>query len=264
MVRYTFIRWVGGKEWLWKHIKPYLISDNHPIYIEPFLGGGAIAIHYLKWCRKHNVNKKFILSDTNEALINTYIKIRDDVDELIERLETLCNTPINEKLYYACRDEFNKISKDSVRSAALFIFLNGRSYGGIWRVNKHDNFNVSFDKTRTIDVFSADQLRDLRDLFQDVEFRCCAFNEVRENGIIYLDPPYINVYRKYSLNPPTNQDLQRFIEDHPDSDVLISNNMHYTPPTNATLLYKTAIPERLSSKLDARRGEYLYRIPDKN
>jgi hypothetical protein len=26
--------------------------------------------------------------------------------------------------------------------------------------------------------------------------------EFKENGIIYLDPPYINVYRKYSLNPP--------------------------------------------------------------
>ena len=260
MVKHTFIRWVGGKEWLWKHIKPILICDRHEIYIEPFLGGGAIAIHYLKWCRKHNVSKKFILTDTNEALINTYIQIRDNVDELIEHLETLCNTPVNKQLYYERREEFNKISKNSVRSAALFIFLNGRSYGGIWRVNKYQNFNVPFDKDRTVDVYSAYQLRDLRDLFQDVDFRCCTFEQVKENGLIYLDPPYINVFQKYSLNPPTNRDLQKFIEDHSDSDILISNNMHYEPPTNALLLYTTTIPERLSSKSDAKRGEYLYRI----
>ena len=42
--------WVGAKNWLWKRIKDILIEDKHDTYIEPFLGGGAIAWNLMKYC----------------------------------------------------------------------------------------------------------------------------------------------------------------------------------------------------------------------
>ena len=138
MVRHTFFKWIGGKEWLWKLIKPHLISDDHEIYIEPFLGGGAIAIHLLKWCRKHNVHKKFILSDTNPGLINAYIQIRDNFDNLTTYLNELDSMESTKSLYYERRKEYNLKSKDSIESAGLFIWLlaNGLTYCTHYRASR--------------------------------------------------------------------------------------------------------------------------------
>ena len=204
MRKYTLFPWVGGKEWLWKHIKQHLISDNHEIYIEPFLDGGAIAIHLLKWFRKHNVHKKFILSDTNPGLINAYIQIRDNFDNLITYLNELDSMESTKTLYYERRKEYNLKSKDSIESAGLFIWLLANGWRGLYRVNKRNEYNAPFGKARK-QCYSYDNLKLLNNLFKNVIFRCCSYNDIEENGLIYLDPPYENTYQNYSLNAPTNE-----------------------------------------------------------
>lgn len=256
MGRQTFLRWPGGKEWLWKHIKPFLINDSHEFYIEPFLGGGAIAIHYLKWCKKHNITKKYILSDENETLINAYIKIRDDIDNLIKCLKNLCDQTTNKELYYERRAEFNKSEKNTTESAALFIWLNANCWRGIWQVNKSRELNVPYGTPKK-KVFSESNLRNLNELFQNVDFRCCPFHEIQENGLIYLDPPYIGVFQYFAQNPVSNESINEFVSEHRESRILISNNEQYKPPTNSNLVFTTELEYRVG-KQRVRRHEYLY------
>ena len=142
MRKYTLFPWVGGKEWLWKHIKPYLTRISHEIYIEPFLGAGAIAFHYLKWCKKHNINKKFILSDSNAGLINVYIQIRDRIDDLINFLCVYNELILPSKDSYAFqRKLYNYTPKSTLQSAALFIWLLSNGFRGLYRVNKQGEYN---------------------------------------------------------------------------------------------------------------------------
>jgi DNA adenine methylase len=260
MVRHTFFKWIGGKEWLWKLIKPHLISDDHEIYIEPFLGGGAIAIHLLKWCRKHNVHKKFILSDTNPGLINAYIQIRDNFDNLTTYLNELDSMESTKSLYYERRKEYNLKSKDSIESAGLFIWLLANGWRGLYRVNKRNEYNSPFGKARK-QCYSYENLRLLNKLFKNVIFRCCSYNDIEENGLIYLDPPYENTYQNYSLNAPTNETINKFISDHRDrSRIFISNNEHFKPPDGGELIIQTNVYERAKVKMDTTRQERVWKI----
>ena len=260
MVRHTFLAWIGGKEWLWKRIKSYLISDNHQIYIEPFLGGGAIAIHYLKWCRKHNIQKKFILSDTNSGLINAYIQIRDNFSELTTYLNELDSAKTTKTLYYERRKEYNSISKDSVKSAGLFIWLLANGWRGMYRVNKRNEYNAPFGRGAK-QCFSFENLKKLNELFKDVIFKCCSYNEIAENGLMYLDPPYERTYQDYSLNAPTNEEINKYISDHRDrSQIFISNNEHFIPPDGAELIIQASVREQAKVKIDSKRKERVWKI----
>ena len=71
-----FVRWAGGKTWLIPHM-PTIVGDLHiEHYHKPFLGGGAIY-----FSMEHA--KRSYLSDANSQLINTYIQVRDNPEELI-------------------------------------------------------------------------------------------------------------------------------------------------------------------------------------
>ena len=263
MVSYTFVRWIGGKGWLWKILKPYLIEDNHDLYLEPFVGGGAIASHYIKWCRKHNVKKQFILSDTNAGLINAYTQIRDNIDSLIDYLNELDSVESTKQLYYERRKTYNEIPKDSIESAGLFIWLMANGWRGLYRVNKRGEYNAPFG-TAAEHCYSLDTLKFLHGLFKDVKFRCCSFEDIEENGLIYLDPPYQNTYQEYTINPPTNDKIIKFISDHRDqSSIYISNNEHFIPPIDSELVISTSISERATSIVNRKREERVWAIKNK-
>ena len=68
-----FLKWVGGKTRLMKKLEEYF-PDKYNRYFEPFLGGGSVFFNF-------SPNKP-IISDLNCTLIDTYIAIRDDFDEL--------------------------------------------------------------------------------------------------------------------------------------------------------------------------------------
>lgn len=256
MGKYTIFKWVGGKEWLWKQIKPHLISRSHEIYIEPFLGAGAIAFHYIKWCKKHKINKKFILSDSNPGLINVYVQIRDHIKELIEFLRFYNEwiTPCKE-IYDFQRKLYNLTPKSDLQSAALFIWLLNNSFRGLYRVNKRGEYNTPFGTPRKHWLDEPLLLR-LHKLFQGVDFRICSFEEIPEQGLIYLDPPYENTFQQYTLNPPTNEAINEFIKRNNRSTILISNSGDYKPVENSKLLLHTNTIWHGYS--DIKREEYLY------
>lgn len=69
-----FIKWAGGKKQLLEQFKCYFPKEIKS-YIEPFVGGGAVAFFIIK---NHNP-KEIIISDSNEELINAYENIKNNV-----------------------------------------------------------------------------------------------------------------------------------------------------------------------------------------
>ena len=83
-----FLKWVGGKTKLLAEIEknfPKNLRNKKFTYVEPFLGGGAVFFHLVQ---NFNIEKAH-LNDLNEKLINTYIDVRDNHLELIEKLKKL-------------------------------------------------------------------------------------------------------------------------------------------------------------------------------
>jgi len=175
-----FLRWAGGKIWLVKHINRLLPKNGFRNYHEPFLGGGSmfLAIKPLQ---------NAFLSDLNKELINTYIRLRNDPECLIDILETFRNT---EDFYYEIRA---KKFTNPYEEAARFIYLNQTSFNGIYRVNLKGEYNVPYG-FRTKRFLEADKLRSDSQLLKKAKLFHGDFENVKHNlrrdDLVFLDPPY--------------------------------------------------------------------------
>lgn len=150
-----FIKWVGGKRQLLNVITQNL-PNNINTYVEPFVGGGAVMFHLLN--NYPNINK-IIINDINTELINTYVTIRDSVEQLINILHNIqieYNSKSSEEqsiMYYDLRNKYNQDNSQSINKAALFIFLNKTCFNGLYRVNKKNCFNTPFGKYKSIKIY---------------------------------------------------------------------------------------------------------------
>ena len=176
-----FIKWAGGKGQLLLQYKP-LFPATFKRYFEPFLGGGAVFFRIKP--------RQAILSDINEELINAYAVIRDDVENLIDLLET----HKNDKDYYYSIRRLTIGNSLPIDRASRFIFLNRTCYNGLYRVNTKGDFNVPFGRYKKPLIFNADNLRNVSKQIKNAEIISGDFETIltraKKPDFIYLDPPY--------------------------------------------------------------------------
>ena len=182
------LKWVGGKRQLLPSIKP-MLPKRITSYCEPFVGGGAVLFDLQP--------KKAIVNDINSDLILVYTVIRDNVEALIELLETY---PNEESFYYELRnidrdqEKYDKLSE--IERAARVIFLNKTCYNGLYRVNNAGEFNSPFGKYKNPNIVNAPVLRAVSTYFNssEITFSTTDFElvleQVRKGTFVYLDPPY--------------------------------------------------------------------------
>lgn len=206
-----FVRWAGGKTWLIPHI-PTIVGNLHiEHYYEPFLGGGAIY-----FSMRHS--KRSYLSDANSQLINTYIQVRDNPEELIEFFRQLPNT---EDDYYRIREEITE--ENTVENAARFLYLNQTSYNGLYRVNRDGRYNVPYGFRANL-VYDLERIRAASLHLKNTRISTGDFEvnkyRIKENDLVFLDPPYtvshnnngFIAYNQKLFSLEDQQRLKRFIE----------------------------------------------------
>lgn len=226
-----FLKWAGGKRQLLPEIRKY-IPKKINTYYEPFLGAGAVLFDIQP--------KKAVINDINTELINTYIAIRDHVDELINDLKKHKN---EKEYFYAIRDldrkeEFKELSL--VERASRIIYLNKTCFNGLFRVNSQGHFNVPFGKYKNPQIVNEIVLRAVHNYLNsnDITILNVDFEKAVENAkkgdFIYFDPPYDPVsdtssFTGYSLYGFDKDDQIRlrdlFVElDKRGCKVLLSNS----------------------------------------
>ena len=184
-----------------KEIEKYYPFENKKItkYAEPFVGGGALLFNILS---KYNFESLYI-SDINAELVNAYNVVKNNVDELINRLTEmqLAFVPMDENgrkyYYYNARDRFNSLilSKDTaIEKASLFIFLNKTCFNGLYRVNKKGQFNVPMGAYKNPTICDESNLRNVSKALQKVNIVCADYSFSKDfidkDTFVYLDPPY--------------------------------------------------------------------------
>ena len=229
-----FLKWAGGKTQLIEIIKENMpdINTKDYLYVEPFIGAGAVFFDFIN----NKMFKKYIINDINSKLINLYIMIRDNCDELIETLNNLkieYNNleSIDEKsvMYYRVREDFNDINISNILQASYFIFLNKTCFNGLYRENSKGGFNVPFGKHKSPSIFDEQQIRDISNtlklkdkhgenivVIKNVSYSE-LINEIDNNTFVYMDPPYrpvteggFNSYNKSSFNDEEQTKLSYF------------------------------------------------------
>lgn len=198
------IRWAGGKTWLLKEAYKFLPA-NYNNYHEPFLGGGSFFFHL-------QPRGKSYLSDSNIELMNVYIQIRDDLDNLISILQQFHNT---EEDYYSIRNTNYQLP---LEMAAQFIYLNRTCFNGLYRVNLVGKFNVPYGYKQYKQLFDFDRFRRFRDVLKPAMLSCedfyCSLERVKKGDLVILDPPYTvthvkNGFIKYNNKLFAWQDQER-------------------------------------------------------
>lgn len=156
-----FVRWAGGKSWFIPHLTQLIngIDINH--FHEPFLGGAAVFL-----ALEHK--KKSYLSDVNEDLINAYIQIRDNAQQVMTVLLSYSNTKED---YYRIR---SLNLDDPIEQAAKFIYLNQTSYNGLYRVNRSGKYNVPYGFRRNWH-YEESRVLQVSEKLQKANLRCGDF-----------------------------------------------------------------------------------------
>lgn len=175
-----FLKWAGGKRWLVnKHADMFPAFTGN--YIEPFLGSGAVFFHLQP--------KSAILSDKNEALIETYGVVRDfphALDRRLSKIHLLHTT----KYYYDTRA---KVPSTKIDRGARFIYLNRTCWNGLYRVNQAGQFNVPVGTKSTVE-FPKGALADISKILKSSELVDCDFETTIDRAVkgdfVFVDPPY--------------------------------------------------------------------------
>lgn len=180
-------KYAGGKRWLAPILAPRV--DAHLVvtqgrYVEPFLGGGAVALAVGAPHRPH------LLADTLVPLIETYQMIVANPDGVARRMHELAEWGTDEASYYEIRSE---VPTDPEAQAARWIYLNRYGYNGLWRTNQAGAFNVPYGDGRGRLPFSK-ELVDLATCWAWAEIVAADFaatiRQAQDGDVIYADPPY--------------------------------------------------------------------------
>lgn len=183
------LKWVGGKRQLLSEISP-LIPASPSLYVEPFVGGGAVLLN--------RQPKRARINDFNSELINVYRAVRDDPDSLLELLREHEESNSSD-YYYELRalDRKPLFSElPSAERAARIIYLNKTCFNGLFRVNSQGQINVPYGNYKHPNIVNEPGIRALSAYLQgDVDIRCGdyadALTDLPKGSFVYLDPPYM-------------------------------------------------------------------------
>jgi len=227
-----FLKWAGGKTQLIEQIREQLpthIENNPFLYIEPFVGSGAVLFWMLE---QFSTLERAIINDINTDLTNCYKTIKEDVENLItilsnweKKYHTISQNEENKKeYYYEKRKQYNTRESDQTRQSALFIFLNRTCFNGLFRVNQKNEFNVPIGSYKKPQICNKKNLRAVSDVLQRVEILNGDYSETLQyangNTLFYFDPPYkplsetssFNSYAKGEFNDAEQVRLKEFCE----------------------------------------------------
>lgn len=210
------VKWAGGKGQLLAQFGPLFPRHRFSLYLEPFLGGGAVFFHLLPG--------KAVLIDSNPELVNFYRVVRDSLPELVVDLAK----HKNEKEYYYRTRALDPETLSLVERASRFLYLNKTGYNGLWRVNQQGKHNVPFGRYKNPKILDEENLRLVSRTLKKAEIVLGDFSLVLEYAVpgafTYLDPPYNPLsgtanFTSYTADSFGKDDQERLAEVFRELDV---------------------------------------------
>ncbi len=208
-----FLKWAGGKRALMQDILARIPDGEIDLFVEPFLGGGAL---FLELAGQGRI-KKAILNDRNPELVHTWRTVRDDPEGIINAIG---QWHPDEETYYAVRALDGTSMSDADRAARV-LWLNRTCFNGLYRINRSGQFNVPFGKYKKPRLVDEDNLRAVSAALQNVTLYDIDFEGVLAmagpGALVYCDPPYWPMsdtacFTAYDGNPFRTEDQERLAE----------------------------------------------------
>ena len=212
------IRWVGAKRRLASRLAREIEAVCPKLYIEPFLGGGAVALAISSTIPK-------ILSDANLTLIDAWRCLQKHPAVVMSDLGRVEQEFGNDQDGYlrarALMNTLINLNRPlSIRRAALFLYLNARCFNGLWRTNQNGLFNVPFGKLEKPSSIDLAEATALSTFLSNTKLFDTSYREILDlysgslySSAIYCDPPYHKTFSQYTKGDFTEDD-QRELAEH--------------------------------------------------
>lgn len=217
------IKYAGGKRWAVPLFAPGIyrrLAKTGGRYVEPFLGGGALALDLGL--------PGMIVADLCGPLIGMYRAVASQPAAVAWALSALAAKGTTEEAYYRIRDQR---PTSPIVAAARFIYLNKLGYNGLYRENSRGDFNVPYGKqsyressvTRkgrdaVESLFpSKGRLEAVSRAFKASDVLCQDFGAtlapVEAGDVVYADPPYAGTFEAYTKDGFSADDQARLAGD---------------------------------------------------
>jgi DNA adenine methylase len=169
------------------------LLPKHETYVEPFFGGGSIFF-------AKRPAKVETINDLNEGVSNLYQVLRDHGDDFLKLAEL---TEYGKKLYKECVSTWQD-EKDPVRKAWRWWVVASMSFGGIFAGSFGTAVNSSTGHIGTACASFIGRVRNLpnvirrlqRTQIENVDALRVLEQYCTENGLAYIDPPYVSETRR--------------------------------------------------------------------
>jgi len=193
------VKWAGAKRWLVPFLNEGIrtkLAVTGGRYVEPFLGGGAIALNLAV--------PGMILGDACKPLIGMYEAVRRKPRDVAWALQALAQKGTDRDSYLRVRATHYP---SPVLAAARFLYLNKLSFNGLYRENRKGQFNVPYGDeergTRKTGVFpTVEEIEAVGAVLAEADLRVADFRATlaaaKSGDVVYCDPPYLNTYSDYT------------------------------------------------------------------
>lgn len=216
-----FSRYAGGKRKLLPEILSRMPKGfNDKSLLHEWFAGGASLFWHLTSPEKP---QRAILCDTSPAVTCLYVGLQhvasaDIYAEMCalrrqEEVDGLAQT------YTAARDRWNAMQGWSCEAGAvtLVLYLNRRSFNGLWRVNAAGEYNVPAGKWKT----RPPALPSLQDIqawagalaYVSIRSEYTVWRNEMPNSVVFADPPYLGGFVQYTRSGFSPAKQQRLVQD---------------------------------------------------
>lgn len=185
------LKWFGSKAKLLDTLTSKMPPTYNAFY-EPFVGSGALIFNQ----EPHHG----YINDLNTALVNVYIQLKNDPDQLINELLDMDSFTCNSDRYYDLRRQYNeklKTNNYDVETAALLLYLNKHCFSGLYRVNKKGEFNAAWNHRIKPDPLDIENLMAIGKYLSDNDITIANedferfANKAQPGDFVYFDSPYV-------------------------------------------------------------------------
>ncbi len=160
------VKWAGGKSKIFSHFKTKYNTLNPDRFFDLFCGSLSLPLCLTP--------QNAVFNDINIWLINLYKVVKKYLPLLKKQLNELNKEKYNSsEEFYTIRSKYNtmkhkdKLSKkELIEMAAIFIYLNKRSFNGLYRENLSGDYNVPYRKNNT-SIYCEEDLDNLSKYFND-------------------------------------------------------------------------------------------------
>jgi len=191
------VKWAGGKRWLVPLIADPInirLAATRGRYIEPFLGGGAVALSLGL--------PKMILGDCCQPLVAMYRAIAKNSQGVAWALQTLIEQGTDKETYLRIRATQYP---NPAFAAARFIYLNKTGFNGLYRENSRGEYNVPYGKTSNGAKRSYPSIETISQVAAAIKTSDIAVRDFRDTiafakagDVVYADPPYYDTFSDYT------------------------------------------------------------------